>query len=331
MSFATPWALTGALLIPALVWWYLRLRADQERREEALARTGLVPITASGRRATPSQVTPILFLLALLALLVGTAGPSATVTEARREGVVILAFDVSNSMRAEDLAPSRMAAAQQAARGFVEKQPRSVRIGVVAFSDTGVVTQMPTDQPADVIAAIDRLSTRGGTSLGQGIYASLQGISGGRLKLTEKQLTGDLDQLDIGYFGAAAVVLLSDGENTVGPDPLAVARLASVAGVKIETVGLGSPAGKTVTIDGISQTTHLDEAMLAAIADTSDGTYHRADDAAGLASIYSSIDLQVTRRREPTEITSYFTVVGLALLLAGALAAVLRTGRVLAT
>ncbi len=331
MTFATPWALAGALVLPALVWWYLRLRSEQERREEALARTGLVPITPSARRAGPSHVTPILVLLALIALLVGTAGPKATITEARREGVVILAFDVSNSMRADDVTPSRLAAAQQAARGFVEKQPGSVRIGVVAFSDTGVVTQMPTDQPADVIAAIDRLSTRGGTSLGQGIYASLQGISGGTLKLTEEQLAGDLDRLDIGYFGAAAVVLLSDGENTVGPDPLAVARLASVAGVKIETVGLGSASGKAVTIDGVSQTTRLDEATLGQIADTSDGTYHRADDAAGLASIYSSIDLHLTSRREPTEITSYFTVVGLALLLGGALAAVLRTGRVLAT
>ena len=327
MSFSIPWALLALLILPVLVLTYRAQWAQARRGREALARTGLRAVGPDGN-GRPRHVAPGLLLASLGLLILASAGPLATLTTTRAEGTVILAFDVSNSMRAKDVEPDRLTAAKSAAKAFVAKQPRSIRI--VAFSDTGIVTQPPSDDPATVSQAIDTMSPRGGTSLGQGIYAALQAITEGTLDVDPKVLEEDPDSIDIGFYGSASIIVLSDGQDESRVDPLAMARLASVAGVRIETVGIGSPQGTEVTVNGVTQQTALDAAGLSAIAQAANGTYHAANDAAELAAVYDSIELTDTPRTELTGLAPYFMIAA-ALLGAAAMAlSIVRTGRVIA-
>lgn len=320
MSFAWPPALGALLLVPVLVAAYLRLAQRRARRAEELARQGFVPSAAALRRQRRRHVPFVCFLAALTVLLIGVARPQASVSVPRREGTVILAFDVSNSMRADDMEPTRMDAAKAAATEFVKRQPGSVRLGVVAFSDGALVTQQPTDDHRAVLAAINRLNPVGATSLGQGLFTAVNAIAGGTLPtdLDLEALADPEQPVELGYYGSAAVVLLSDGENTNEPDPRAMARLASVAGVKVYPIGLGRPEGTVVEIEGFNVSTALDEETLTDIARVTDGTYHRAADAAALTDVYRSIDLEWKRVPERTELTSVAAATGLVLLLVGA-------------
>jgi Ca-activated chloride channel family protein len=242
---------------------------------------------------------------------------------------VILAFDVSNSMRAKDLRPTRMDAAKAAAIAFAKQQPSSIRIGVVAFGDSAVTVLRPTNVQADVIAAIKRLSVGGGTSLGQGILTSLDAIAGKKLKIDVAQLERDAGSVHVGYFGSSAIVLLSDGENTSRPDPLALAEVASTAGVHIHTVGVGTREGTVLQIDGFSVATALDEDLLKKIAQVTDGTYDQASDAQALAQIYKSIHLDLETVDKPREVTALFAAAGGFLLALGSALSLLWFGRVI--
>ena len=316
MTFAWPAMLAALVAVPAALVGYIALRRRRGRRMQAFAAQGLVP-TSEGRRARVRRHLPFACILAALTLLLfGLARPRMTIKVPHREGTVILAFDVSNSMLATDLAPTRMDAAKVAAHRFVDRQPSQVRIGVVAFSDGGLIVQDPTNVKADVVAAIDRLTPQGGTSLGQGIFTSLTAIAGEPIAVDPTDPAG-LDRAEIGYFTSAAIVLLSDGENRAMPDPLAVTELASVAGVRIYPIGIGSPDGAVVDIDGFSVATRLDEAMLTEIAATTDGTYFPAPDEDALNEVYDSIDLRFTTRSEKTELTGVLAAAGAVLLVLG--------------
>lgn len=328
MSFVWPPALALLVLVPLALVGYRRLLLGRDRRVAELAAQGFVPTAASRRRRRLRHVPFGFFLAALALLLVAMARPQASVGLPRREGTVILAFDVSSSMVATDLAPTRLRAAQDAAKRFVAKQPDSIRLGVVAFSDGGLVTQQTTDSRADVLAAIDRLTPQGGTSLGKGLFTALGAIAGKPIVLDDAAAQGDLDNVEIGYFGSAAIVVLSDGENTAEPDPLAVAELASVAGVHIHTIGIGSPQGTVVEIDGFSVATALDEATLTKIAEVTDGTYSAAADPEALADVYESIDLRIATEATKTEITGVVAGVSALLLFVGAALSLLWFGRV---
>jgi len=247
---------------------------------------------------------------------------------------VILAFDVSNSMTADDLEPTRMEAAKVAARAFVENQPSTILIGVVAFSSGGLVVQPPTDDQAAVLATIDRLSPQGGTSLGQGIFSSLSAIAGEAIAVGEDV---DAESLDvetgtetgpIGYFPSAVVVLLSDGENTEAPDPLEIAQVAVDAGVRIFPVGIGSPEGAVVEVDGFNIVTQLNETPLQQIAGLTNGTYYNAEDEESLREIYNTIDLQLTVREEKMEVTAIIAGVSILFFLAGGTLSLFWFGRV---
>jgi len=328
MTFAWPWMLLSLAAIPLLVAEYRRLLQRREARRAELAELGLIapaPV-ARGRRR---HVGPALFLTALTLLFLGLARPEATVADPRREGTVVLAFDVSSSMAATDLKPTRMAAAQAAAQAFVEQQPATIRIAVVAFGESGVISQRPTTDRAAVLAAIDRLTPQGGTALGRGIQTSLSAIAGKTVQLGDPNAGDDTPGPEIGYYGSAAVVLLSDGENTDGPDPQTAAELASTAGVKVYPVGLGSAAGTVLDIDGFQVETALDEPTLQQIATTSDGTYFAAADGQELTKIYKSIDLHWTAEGRKMEITALFAAAAALLLLAGAGLSFLWFGRVI--
>ena len=340
VTFAAPWALVGLVLVPGLAAAYGMVRARRRARRAELAALGFAPVepaapTGNGgnpptrRRRRGARLAPLALALTLLLLILAAARPQATVPDLRREGTVILAVDASTSMTATDVTPSRMAAAREAAKAFVARQPSSIRIGVVSFGDNGVVLQAPTVVQADVLKAIDRLTPQGGTSLGQGIFASLKAIAGGKLAITEEQLQGNIEDVDIGYYGSSAIVLLSDGQDTSRLDPMPLAQLAAVAGVKIHTVGLGDPAGTTVTVDGFTTATRLDEAMLTAVADATGGRYLPAPDEQALSDVYGSIDLAMTSTPVRTEISALFAAVALLVLVAAAATSILRTGRVI--
>lgn len=329
MTFRSPWMLGLLTLIPAIVAAYVSARRRRARRAAELAEQGLVATSSAsglgGRRHVPFG----LFAVALTLLLIGVARPMTTIKTPRQEGTVILAMDVSNSMKADDVRPSRIEAAKGAARAFVERQPPAVRIGVVAFGDGAVVVQTPTNAHVDVLSAIDRLTTEGGTSLGQALVTSLSAIAGKPVTIDPEALASDSAQVDIGYFGSATVVLLSDGEETSRPDPVSVAEVASVAGVRVHTIGVGTPEGAVVQVDGFNVATALDTELLEEVASVTDGTYHEGDDAEGLSAISESIDLRFKLVSEHTEVTGLFSAAGIALLVAGALLSVLWFGRVI--
>jgi Ca-activated chloride channel family protein len=291
-----------------------------------MAAQGLVVVPAP-RRDRWRHVGAGLLLAALAVLVVSLTRPVATVGELHREGTVVLAFDVSNSMAATDVKPSRLDAAKAAANAFVEKQPPSVRIAVVAFGGTGLVTQRPTTDRQDVLAAVARLRPSGETSLAGGILGGLSAIVGKPVK-APGDAEIEADQTLVGYHPGTAIVLLTDGEDTTDTDPRGAAALASAAGVHIEPIGVGAPTGAIIRVDGYSIATALDEKPLQAIAQLTGGTYRRASDAAALASVYDSIELQWTTRTVPHEVTSWVAAFGALLLLGGATVSVLRQGEV---
>lgn len=316
MSLQWPWMLLGLGAVPLVVLWYRHLLRVRAKRRADLAALGLVApaVVAAGWRR---HVPPALLLAALVLLLSALARPEAVVPIPHREGTVILAFDVSASMAAKDLAPTRIEAAKVAARAFVERQPPTVQVGVVAFSGSGLVTQEATADRVSVLAAIDRLVPQGGTALARGLQTSLSTIAGKTVLLDGPGSSVEPQGQDLGYHGSAAIILLSDGENTVEPDPIDVAELASSAGVKVYPIGLGSPQGTVLEIDGFQLATALDEPLLRQIAERTDGRYFAAADEKSLAAVYDSIDLEWTVEPQHIEVTALVAAAAAVLMLLG--------------
>jgi Ca-activated chloride channel family protein len=309
MSFQHPFLLVFAVLVPlACAFVYVRL---SRRRAAALAASGL----SFGTSRTRSHLPYILFIAAMPLLLTGLARPQATVAIPRAAGTVILVFDVSNSMAADDLEPTRLAAAQSAATSFVEAQPDSVDIGVVVFGQEALLTQKPTSNHDDATAAIKRLRTNGGTSLGQAILVALSTIVGKPVTLPDENSAQT--PLDVGYWGSATIVLFSDGEDTAGPGAEDAALLAADAGVRIQTIGIGTTQGATIEVDGYQVATALNEELLTSIAETTGGSYHQAQDTAALNEIAKSIDLRLSTEERNTELTAIFAGAALLLLTIG--------------
>ena len=174
MTFTWPWMVVPALAaVPALLLGYRRLLRAQAHRRAHLASLGLIA-PAAARPDRTRQVVPVLFGVAFTLMLLALARPVASVAEPRREGTVILAFDVSTSMAAKDVEPTRLEYAKVAARGFVDKQPSSIRMGVVAFGGSGLVVQQPTTDKNEVLSAINRLAPQGETALGRGILETAE-------------------------------------------------------------------------------------------------------------------------------------------------------------
>jgi Ca-activated chloride channel family protein len=330
MSLDSPWMLLSLAVVPLLVGAYVVLVRRRSRRAERLAAEGLVPSTTSrGSLRWRRHVPFALFASALILVCVGLARPTMSFALPQREGTVILAFDVSNSMRADDLEPTRIGAAKAAATSFAQRQPSTIKIGIVAFGESAVTVLRPTNVQDEVVSAIRRLSPGGGTSLGQGLFASLRTIAGKPLQIDPSALQSEGGEVDIGFYGSSAIVMLSDGENTSRPDPVRLAELASSAGVRVHTIGIGTPGGTVVEIDGFSVATALDEEQLTEIADVTDGSYHRAGDAASLERIYESVDLELASVEREREVTALFAAAGGLVLALGSLLSVAWFGRVI--
>ena len=328
MSLADPVLLAVGLLVAAGLAWAAVVVA--RRRAAALAAAGLTPGGAGRGRARLGGVWFTIAGVAVLAIAV--AGPAASVPVSRASGTVILAMDVSGSMTATDVAPSRLAAAKKAALSFIDAQPDNVDIGVVAFQQGGLEAALPTADHANASAAVRRLKAAGGTSLGDAILASLSAITHKTIAIGRGG-----SEPDIGFWPSATIVLLSDGQNeagaassSTGTDALtgAAASVAEKAGVHINTVGVGTTTGTTVVVDGYHLFTALDTAALKSISQATGGTYHPASDASELDGIASSIDLRLTVTSQPLPLAGAFIALALVLLAAGAVLTVTRTGRV---
>jgi Ca-activated chloride channel homolog len=319
MSIADPVLLAVGLLVAVALGWAAVVVA--RRRAAALARAGVAP---DGRRRGRGLIAGVWCTIAGIAVLaIAVAGPAASVPVSHASGTVILAMDVSGSMAATDVAPSRLGAAKQAAVSFVNAQPGTVDIGVVAFQQGGLEAALPTADHATATAAIQRLTVGGGTSLADAILASLSAITHKAVALGSN---GSIPS--IGYWPSATIVIFSDGQDESGTSDAAAAAVAQKAGVHIDTIGVGTAAGTTVEVDGYHLFTALDEAALTSIAQATGGAYHPASTASQLNGIASSINLRLTVNHEPLPLAGAFIGLALALLAAGALLTVARTGRV---
>jgi Ca-activated chloride channel family protein len=327
MSFIWPSMLISLLLVPILAAKYIRLTnkpKNTSKENDPMNWLQTSSGTVPGRRR---HLPELLFGLGLTVLFVGMARPEVEVDLPRIEGTVILAFDVSNSMAAEDMEPSRMEAAKSAAKLFVENQPSTIRLGVVVFSNGGLILQPPTDNQTDVLAAIDRLTPDGATSVGQGIFSALNAIAGEKLAIDPESISEDSSEIDIGHFPSAVVLLLTDGENTSSVDPLEIAQLAANAGVRIYPVGIGTTEGIVLELDGYQVLTQLNELQLEQIASLTNGTYYHADNQESLQEVYETVDLQLTVRGDKLEVTALFAGLSLLILLIGGTLSLLWFGR----
>ena len=343
MSFIWPPLLFLLLLIPLGIAVYRRRDLRRAARAAALGwgseswssgTPGSAPAASPARRRTVRRLPAVLTVAGMTVLVLSLARPQSVIGVPRLEGTVLLAFDVSGSMAATDVQPSRMEAAKAAALQFVEAAPSSLRIGVVAFSDAGLSTQVPTYERGPVVAAIQRLEPERGTSLAQGIRSSLNAIDVADHPPQQNFYsdaspapTPEPTPVPTGYHQPAVVVLFSDGENTERPDPSAAIQLAHDRGVRVDTVGIGTSQGTTLDIDGFRIHTSLDEPVLQQIADGTDGTYYAAKDQGDLSGIGDAVEKRLVVRTEPFELTPLFALGGFALLVAGGAASLRWFGR----
>jgi Ca-activated chloride channel family protein len=302
---------------------------------------------ASIRRHVP----PLLFLLALVVMVVAIARPAAVVTLPSQDKTVILAMDVSGSMRAEDVEPNRITAAQAAARQFVSDQPPGTRIGLVTFAGSASMVQAPTRSREDVLGAIDRFQLQRATAIGSGILVSLKAIfpdaefdlrswnpRGGNSRHASRGFSLDqprepekpaLKPVPPGSYASAAIILLTDGVTTTGPDPIEAARMAAERGVRVFTVGVGTTTGEVLRGDGWSMRVRLDEETLKTIADLTRAEYFHAGTATDLKKVYQSLNSKLVLEKKETEITALFSAAAAFLALLAALLSLFWFNRIL--
>jgi Ca-activated chloride channel family protein len=308
------------VLLPLVVAAYVAL--VRRKRRSAVRYSGLALARAAGGGAqhVRRHLPPTLFLIALALMLVAIARPAAVVTLPSQHETVVLAMDVSGSMRAADVKPNRVTAAQEAARAFVAGTPRSMRIGVVSFAATASVVQPPTHSHDDVLAAIDRFQLQRGTAIGSGILISLKTIFPTMefdLRGADPRRAQSLDRPrnpdqtppkpePPGSYSGAAIVLLTDGQTTTGPDPIEAARMAADRGVRVFTIGVGTTGGEVLGVEGWSMRVRLDEDALKSIANITRGEYFHAGTATDLKKIYEALNARLVFEKRETEVGALF-------------------------
>jgi Ca-activated chloride channel family protein len=344
ITLAWPLMLWLLVALPLVVAVYFYLQARRRRSQSAYAK--LAPASAAEstyRRHVPA----LLLLLGLGSFIFAISRPSAVIVLPSRVETVMLAIDASGSMRATDVKPDRITAAQNAAKTFIEDQPGRVRIGVVAVAGAAAVVQAPTESREELAQAIDRFQLQRGTALGSGLIISLATLlpvgsidveklinpPSGPPPPAGRELPGAgkaaAPTPTPGSNRSAAIVLLSDGVSNVGPDPVKMAQVAADNGVRVFTVGIGTADGATLTANGWSARVRLDEDTLKKIASTTGGEYFRAGTAPDLKKIYKALSAQLAfERATTTEVTSLFVAIGAALAMMGALLSLLWFNRI---
>jgi Ca-activated chloride channel family protein len=326
MTFLWPSMLWAMLLVPVLVAVYVYLITRRKTSTLRYANLGLVKEALGRGGAWRRHVPPVLMLLALSTLLFASSRPAALITLPSAQETIVLAMDVSGSMRAADVLPSRIVAAQEAAKSFVAELPRNVKIAVVSFAGTAAVVQAPTLSRDDVNAAIDRFQLQRGTAIGSGIVLSLATIFP-EAGIDLSQITGardmppspadkpkpDFKPVPPGSYPSAAIILLTDGQRTTGPDSLEAAKMASERGVRIYTVGIGTKEGETIGFEGWSMRVRLDEDTLKAIANETHADYFYAGTAQDLKKVYQGLSTRLIVEKKETEISALLAAIGAAL------------------
>ena len=337
MTFLWPQFLWLLLALPLLVGVYLWLL---RRRKVVVLRYANLSIVKEALGKGPGlrrHIPPALFLLALAAMLVASARPFAVVTLPLQQETIILAMDVSGSMRATDVKPNRLVASQAAAKAFLAELPRNVRVGIVAFAGTAQVVQPPTLSREDLVAAIDKFQMQRATAIGSAIVISLaelfpdQGIdldtvarASGRpramaIDAAPKKPQKEFTPVAPGSYNSAAIILLTDGQRTTGVDTLEAAKMAADRGVRVYTVGIGTVDGETIGFEGWSMRVRLDEETLKKVALQTQGEYFYAGTAENLKAVYEKLSSRMTVEKKETEVSGLLALVAavLALLSAG--------------
>ena len=344
MRFMTPELLWLLLAVPLAVALYVYALRRRKKNAVRYASLDIVKEAMGPGQRLKRHLPPAILLLAVAAMLVAIARPTAVITLPSEQRTIILAIDVSLSMRASDVEPSRLAAAQDAAKLFVSQQPPDVRVGVVSFAGTAFLVQSPTHNRDDLIAAIDRLELQRHTAIGSGLVVSLAtlfpeaGIDlesmifgpaardkprGIAIDQPKKPHVKEFVPVPPGSYASAAIILLSDGRRTTGPDPLDAAKLAADRGVRVYTVGLGSPQGGMASFEGWSIYMRFDEETLKAIADVTRGEYFAASSATELNKVYENLNAKFKLEKKETEVTAIVTAAAALLaLIAGGLSLV---------
>jgi Ca-activated chloride channel homolog len=340
MSFLSPEYLWLLLAVPALVALYVLVIARRKKGAVRYASLELVKEALGPAQRLRRHIPPLLFLLALTATLLAVARPTAVITLPSEQRTIILAIDVSLSMRATDVEPNRLVAAQEAAKAFIQQQPPDVRLGIVSFAGTALLVQSPTQNRDDLLAAIDRLELQRHTAIGSGIIVSLATIfpdagidlesmifGSGSSRDTKRGIAIDqpkkIEEKEFipvppGSYRSAAIILLSDGRRTTGPDPLDAAKIAADRGVRVFTVGLGNAQGGMANFEGWSVYMRFDEETLRAIAEVTRGEYFSASSAPELKKVYEALNAKFTMEKKQTEITALVTAAAALLALAAA-------------
>ena len=350
MKFLWPEAFWLLALVPVLVGAYVWLL---RRRKKAAVRYASLAMVKDALAAGPRirrHIPPALFLLALITLVVAIARPTAVVTLPSQHDTIILAMDVSGSMRATDVQPNRLVAAQNAARAFIDDQPSTTRIGVVTFAGTAAIVQPPTNSRDDLYGAIERMTLQRATAIGSGILVSLKAIfpdadfdlretHPGKRSMRgvplDQSASSDADKrsepkpVPPGSYTQAAIILLTDGQTTTGPDPIDAAKMAADRGVKVFTVGVGTVNGEVIGFEGWSMRVRLDEDALKQIANITRGEYFYAGTAGDLKKIYQSLNSKVVLETKDQEVTALFSGAAALLALIAAFLSVLWFNRIL--
>jgi Ca-activated chloride channel family protein len=337
MSFEWPMVLWLLLAVPGLVVAYLWLKRRRKKLALRFASLGVVREALGRSPGWRRHVPPVLLLVAITALIVAAARPGARITLPSDHRTIVLAIDVSLSMRANDIEPTRMAAAQAAAKAFVQAQPSDVRVALVSFAGSAAVVQPPTRNRDELIAAIDRLELQRHTAIGSGILTSLAtifpeqadeltaaNVPGGMARAFDQSQGRSLDAapapakkafqpVPAGSHKSAAIILLTDGRRTTGPDPIDAARMAAERGVRVYTVGFGTAEGAPVSFDGWSIYMRFDEEALRGIADVTKATYYHAKSSADLLKVYEALNAQYVFERTHTEVSGLFVALAAAL------------------
>jgi Ca-activated chloride channel family protein len=341
MTFLWPELLWLLLAVPILIGVYVWLLRRKKKLAVRYASLTMIKDALGAGGRIRRHVPPLLFLISLTLMLIAVGRPAAVVTLPSQHETIILAMDVSGSMRAVDVQPNRLTAAQEAARAFINDQPHNVKIGIVSFAGTAAVVQPPTENRDDLFAAIDRFTLQRGTAVGSGILVSLKtifpeiefdlgrtnprinasdtgkGRPFGRGKGGDKASSADKDQdqakskdvdkpVQPGSYESAAIILLTDGQTTTGPDPIEAAKMAADRGVRVYTVGIGTVAGEIIGAEGWSMRVRLDEEALKQIANTTRGDYFYAGTATDLKKIYEGMNSKMVLKKQQTEITALF-------------------------
>ena len=346
MNFLWPQFLWLMLALPLLVAVYVWLLRRKKKLTLRYASLSIVKEAMGSGISWRRHVPPLLFLLAIAAMLVAASRPFAVITLPSTQETIILAMDVSGSMRATDVKPNRLVAAQNAAKAFLAELPRNVKVGIVAFAGSAQVVQPATLSREDLVAAIDKFQMQRATAIGSAIVVSLaelfpdEGIDLSAMTYGNGKPRGvPIDQakkpkkefvpVAPGSYTSAAIILLTDGQRTAGIDTMEAAKMAADRGVRIYTVGVGTVEGDTIGFEGWSMRVRLDEATLKAVAQATQAEYFYAGTAESLKKIYEKLSSRLTVEKKETEISGLLALLAAALALVSATLSLLWFNRIL--